>query len=160
MARTTFTSSTGARLNDTGLLLFRLVLGAVFIAHGWQKFHDFGFGGQADAFEGMGIPVPAVSAAIVIVLELIGGVLLLVGAFTRVLGVLFLLDMLGAIAFVHADMGFFAANGGWEFVAVLGAGGLLFALSGAGRFSVDGLVAGRREMTSPARPEAVSSAAA
>ena len=97
MARTTLTPATSLRLNDLGLLLFRLMLGIVFIAHGWQKFHDFGFAGQADAFEGMGIPAPTVSAAIVIVLELVGGVLLVLGAITRVLGVLFFLDMMGAI---------------------------------------------------------------
>lgn len=144
MFRTPLTPAASLRLNDLGLLLFRLMLGGVFIAHGWQKFHDFGIAGQADAFAGMGIPAPTVSAAVVIILELVGGVLLVLGAITRVLGVLFLLDMAGAIYYVHGDKGFFSTDGGWEFVAVLGVGALLFALAGSGRFVIDGAFAARK----------------
>lgn len=140
------TSGPGKRaaLSDLGLLLFRLIVGVVFIAHGWQKLQDNGFGGQADAFEGMGIPAPAVAAAFAIIVELGGGILLLLGLLTPLVGVLLFVQMLGAFIYVHAGMELFVDAGGWELIAVLGFGSLLLAIVGAGRFSLDWLVAGRK----------------
>ena len=129
---------------DVVLLLARLALGAVMIAHGWQKLDQGGFGGTADGFEAMGIPLAPAAAGFAIALEIGGGALVLLGALTPVVGVLWALNMAGAWWFVHRDA-FFAAEGGYEQVLVLGALGLVLAATGAGRLSVDQLLSRPRE---------------
>jgi putative oxidoreductase len=126
---------------DVGLLALRVVLGVVMIAHGWQKLVTNGFGATADGFDMMGIPLPDAAAAFAITVELGGGVLLLVGALTPIVGVLMAADMAGAFWYVHRDA-FFAAEGGYEFVLTLAVLGLGLAALGAGRLSVDRLVTG------------------
>jgi putative oxidoreductase len=129
---------------DGALLLVRLLLGVVLIAHGWQKVFTWGLGGTAQAFAGMGVPLAPVSATYAGVVELVGGALLVLGAGTAVVGVLVVLDMLGAALLVHGANGVMVTGGGWELVGVIGALALVLAAVGAGRFSVDHAVAGRR----------------
>ena len=135
---------TRAALSDLALLAFRVIVGIVFIAHGWQKISEYGFDGQADAFESMGIPAPAVAAAFAIIVEFGGGIALLAGVLMPVVGVLLFIDMVGAFMYVHAGTEIFVDAGGWELIAVLGFGALLLAIVGAGRFSLDWLIAGRK----------------
>jgi putative oxidoreductase len=138
---------------DAVLLLARLALGAVMIAHGWQKLDQGGLGGTADGFEAMGIPLAAAAAAFAIAIEVGGGALVLLGALTPVVGVLWALNMAGAWWFVHQDA-FFVGEGGYEFVLILGVLGLVLAATGSGRLSVDHLLAGKREQAR--QPEAVA----
>ncbi|GMA31515.1 DoxX family protein [Litorihabitans aurantiacus] len=127
-----------------GLLLARVVLGAVMIAHGAQKVFSFTLSGTAASFEEMGVPLASVAGPGLALLELVGGVAIVLGAATRVIGVLFALAMVGAIAIVHLEAGFFASDGGYELVLLLAGVAGALALTGAGRWSVDGLVAARR----------------
>jgi putative oxidoreductase len=131
-------------VRDAALLVARLLLGIVLIAHGWQKVVTNGLGATTQAFTGMGVPAAPVSAAYAGVVELVGGALLLVGAGTAVVGVLVVLDMLGAAVLVHIGNGVMAADGGWELVGVIGAAALLLAAVGAGRYSVDHALTARR----------------
>lgn len=126
---------------DVGLLALRVVLGVVLVAHGLQKL-DQGFAATADGFGGMGIPAPEAAAAFAIGVELVGGVLLLLGALTPAVGVLVAAVMGGAFWFTHRDA-FYAADGGYEYVLTPGVVGLALAATGAGRLSVDHLLAGR-----------------
>jgi putative oxidoreductase len=126
------------------LLVARLVLGVVLVAHGWQKVFTNGLGATAEGFAGMGIPLAPVAAAYAGLVELVGGVLLIAGAATALVGVLVVLDMLGAALLVHVGNGVFASDGGWELVGVIGALALVLAAVGAGRFSVDHALAARR----------------
>lgn len=128
---------------DAVLLVARIVLGVVLVAHGLQKLVGQGFGATAEGFAGMGIPLAPVSAAFVILVEVVGGLALVLGAATALAGVLVVLDMLGAFLFVHAGGGVFVSDGGWELVAVIAAGAALLAAVGAGRFSVDHLAGAR-----------------
>ena len=59
------------------LLVARVLIGIVLIAHGWQKFATYGIGGVTASFEKMGVPLPAVSAVFSAVVELAGGAALL-----------------------------------------------------------------------------------
>ena len=129
---------------DIALLVARLALGAVMIAHGWQKLDQGGLGGTADGFDAMGIPLAGAAALFAIAIEIGGGALLLLGALTPIVGVLWALNMAGAWWFVHRDA-FFAADGGYEFVMILGTLGLVLAVTGAGRLSVDHLLGRQRE---------------
>lgn len=132
-------------VGDVAVVLARVLLGVVLIAHGWQKYFETGISGTAAGFEKIGIPLPTVSAIFAGTVELLGGTLLILGAFSAVVGVLVALNMLGAAMFVHIPKGegIFVKTNGWELVGVIAAGALLLAAYGAGRYSVDGLLAQR-----------------
>lgn len=128
---------------DIATLVARLGLGLVFIAHGWQKFDTNGLDATAAGFEGMGIPIPTVSAYFSTFVELIGGGALILGIFTPIVGILLFLNMLGAFVFVHYEAGVFVGDGGYELVLALGVGALLLAAVGAGRISLDAVFGGK-----------------
>ncbi|AXK46902.1 DoxX family protein [Brachybacterium saurashtrense] len=140
-----------------GLLIARLALGAIFAAHGYQKLVTFGLAGVTDSFRGMGVPAPELVAPVVAIVELVGGIALIAGAFTGIVGLVLALDMLAAALLVHVGQGVFIENGGWELVGALGAGALALAAVGAGRFSLDGL---RRGGSRGARSRSASAATA
>lgn len=137
-------------LTDTALLIARVILGAVLVAHGAQKLFDNGIAATADGFGQMGIPVPQAAAWFAALVEFGGGILLIVGALMPLVGVLVAINMFGAFWFAHREAGVFVTDGGWELVAVIGALGLLLAATGAGRFSVDQVVLGRSRVSQPA----------
>ena len=114
------------------------------IAHGWQKFAQYGIGGTAAGFAKMGVPLPAVSAVYAAVVELVGGLALLAGAGTVIVGLLVVLDMLGAFVFVHVSNGVFVQDNGFELVWAIAAAALLLVAVGPGRFSVDHVLLSRR----------------
>ncbi|MCF4007277.1 DoxX family protein [Corynebacterium uropygiale] len=127
------------------LLLARVGLGVVLTAHGCQKFFEWGMAGTTESFGQMGAPLPGLSAWIAAIIEFFGGILLIAGAFTSVVGILVALNMLGAWLIAHVSAGtIFVAKGGPELVIALGCGGLLLAAAGAGQWSVDALLARRQ----------------
>lgn len=129
-------------LRDFALLLARLGLGVVFVAHGWQKFFDLGLGVVAGQFQTIGVPQPEITAAVVAGVELVAGVALVLGILTPLAGILLAVDMLGAFYFVHATHGPFVENQGWELVVALFVGVVVLAAVGAGRFSLDHVLGG------------------
>jgi putative oxidoreductase len=134
---------------DAALAVGRILLGVVLMAHGWQMVFTYGFAGTTQAMVKMGVPLPPVSAAYASFVELIGGALLILGALTTVVAVLVVLDMIGAAVFSGALATVFAQNGGWELVGMIGVGALMLAAAGAGRFSVDRVLAARRASAAP-----------
>jgi putative oxidoreductase len=121
---------------DAALLILRVVLGIIMLYHGWPKLTNLG--GTIDGFTGMGIPLPALSALFATLAEVGGGLLMLLGALSDVAGLLFAIDMLGAITFVHAKNGFAVNEGGVEWPLALLAMALTVALAGPGRYSIGG----------------------
>jgi putative oxidoreductase len=121
---------------DAALLILRVVLGIIMLYHGWPKLTNLG--GTIDGFTGMGIPLPALSALFATLAEVGGGLLMLLGALTDVAGLLFAIDMLGTITFVHAKNGFAVNEGGVEWPLALLAMALAVALAGPGRYSIGG----------------------
>jgi putative oxidoreductase len=119
---------------DLGLLILRVMLGIIMIYHGWPKVTNLG--GTIEGMAGMGVPAPAVAAIFATVAELVGGLLMVFGAFTDIAGLMFAIDMLGAITFVHAKNGFSVAKGGMEWPLLLAAAALAIALAGPGRYAV------------------------
>lgn len=122
---------------NIALLVARVVTGVVFLAHGIQKVATFGMAGTTASMEANGVPLPEVAAFLVTWVEIIGGVALILGAFTPVVAALLVVDMIGAVFFAHITNGIFVTNGGWELAGILGAISLIFAAIGAGAFSVD-----------------------
>lgn len=128
----------------------RLALAAVFIAHGAQKvLGSFGGSGLKDFTSGQ-TPFPFMKPAwlwlgAAALSELVGGILILVGLFTRVGAFLIACTMLTAVC-VHWPNGFFASNKGYEYPMVLLAMSLALLISGGGVASIDrSLSSGRRK---------------
>lgn len=130
------------RTLDYGLLVIRLALGIVMVAHGGQKLFTYGHAGVAGNFAAMGMPVPQVAAALIIAVEFFGGLLMLAGLFTRYVGAAFAFAMLVATVQVHLPNGFFLP-GGYEFTMTLAAISIGLALTGPGRFSADAAISRR-----------------
>ena len=130
----------------------RATLAIVMFPHGAQKalgwFGGYGWDGTTGFLTGQ-IGMPGVAAAAVILLELLGPFLLLAGLGTRVVAAGFAGLMLGAIATVHAQHGFFMnwggsqAGEGFEYHVLLFGAAVALSLTGGGRWSIDGRLAAR-----------------
>lgn len=127
-------------------LPLRLILGGAFTAHGVQKITN-GVDGFAGMLGGMGIPASGLMAWFVTLLEVVGGLMLIVGALVGVVSVLLILNMLVAMFTVHWSNGFFFNNPGGPGIEVnllYIAGLLALMLMGAGLYSVDAARRGTR----------------
>lgn len=131
-------------VRDAVLLVARLVLGVVLVAHGLQKVFQ-GVSATAEGFGTMGIPLPDAAAVVTMAVELGGGALLILGLLTPIAGLLSAVILAGAVVFAHLGNGIFAADGGWEVAAGLGVGALVLAVVGPGRFSLDRLLLRNRQ---------------
>jgi putative oxidoreductase len=123
------------------LTILRVVVGIVFLAHGWQKVFGFGIHGVAGLFGSVGIPLPLVSAGIVMAVEFLGGALLILGVATRLAAGLNAIDMVVAILTVHLKNGFFAQSMGVEFPLTLLAACVCLMMAGPGAASAEWLFA-------------------
>jgi putative oxidoreductase len=124
-------------LRPLGLLALRVVLGVIFISHGYPKLiHGAGMRGF---FSQHGLPGYFVYVAGI--LEVFGGGLLILGLFTRIVGLLLAVEMAVAIWKVHSGAGLMAVNN-YEFPLALAAACFAIATTGAGAISVDQLLGG------------------
>lgn len=127
-------------VRDFALLILRIVLGAVFVAHGYRRWFQTGMAETANQFAQWGVPQPRLSAYLAGSVELIGGSLLIIGLLTTLVAGALALLAAAAAYFVHLGNGFFAEAGGVEYPVVLAVSLLIVVVFGAGRVSLDGVL--------------------
>jgi putative oxidoreductase len=116
--------------------LLRVAIGLLFLAHAGLKIFVFTPAGTAQFFGSLGLP-PAL-AYLIIAIELVGGVALILGVYSRIAALALIPGMVGAIVLVHGAAGFFFnnPNGGWEYPAFWIVGLLTVALLGDGAYAL------------------------
>ena len=133
-----FATASNRRIN-IALTLLRVVVGAIFIAHGAQKLFVFGFAGVTGGFAGMGVPMAGILGPFVAFVEFFGGIALVVGLLTRPASLGVASTMVVAILLVHLKQGFFNP-GGVEFPLSLLASTIALIVTGPGAWSLDALI--------------------
>ena len=122
------------------LPMLRIVLGAILIPHGCQKlfgwFGGMGFTRFSALFDQLGYKPGAVWVTIVALTELVGGIMLILGLFTRFAAAGVVIFMINAVWFTSAK-GFFWTAGGSEFSILILAVALVFLVRGGGEYSID-----------------------
>ncbi|MDO5731104.1 DoxX family protein [Corynebacterium sphenisci] len=130
--------------HDVALLVLRLGLGIVFIAHGWHKLFFTGPEALGGMFAKSGVPLAGASAWFTAVGELVCGVLLLIGLLTRIAAGVLLFIMVGAYVFVHFGTPLVTDEGGAQLVVVIIAALVVPLLLGPGRISLHHLIRAAR----------------
>lgn len=127
---------TDSRTAPYASLLLRLALGILFLAHFGLKFFVFTPAGTAKFFASLGLPGGL--AYVTMAVELLGAIALILGIYARVVAIVLIPILLGAIFTVHGPAGFFftSPNGGWEFPAFWIVGLLTLALTGDGKYAL------------------------
>ena len=120
--------------------ILRIGLGGILIPHGCQKlfglFGGMGLTANAALFERLGYSPGMFWGTLVGCTEFIGGILLVLGLFTRFAAAAVLIFMIVAVKFTSAK-GFFWGAGGFEFPLLIGICALFFVIRGGGHCSLD-----------------------
>lgn len=119
-------------------LFLRVATGAVFLAHGLIKLDPnvMGVPATVGMVANIGFPAPELFAWLLIIAEVGGGILLILGAYTHWVAKILAFVALVALVTVHLENGF-TGQGGYEFILVLLAASVSLMITGAGKWSVD-----------------------
>lgn len=130
-----------------GALALRIPVGIIFAAHGAQKlfgwFGGYGLEGTGGWMDSIGLSPGVVMAFLAGAAEFFGGIALVLGLLTRPAAFALSIAMLVAIFAVHFQNGLFMSNNGYEFGLALLAASVSLMFSGAGKASVDSMLAKR-----------------
>lgn len=128
-------------------LALRLPVGIIFVAHGAQKlfgwFGGYGLEGTGQWMASVGLEPGYTMALLAGGAEFFGGLALILGLLVRPASVVLAFTMVMAIFAVHISNGLFMSNNGYEYALALLAASVALAISGAGRASLDRIIAGQ-----------------
>lgn len=128
-----------------GPLALRVPVGIIFAAHGAQKlfgwFGGYGLEGTGQFLDTLGLSPGALMAFLAGAAEFFGGLALIIGLLVRPAAAVLAFTMAVAIFAVHFPNGLFLSNNGYEFGLALFAASAALLFTGAGRASLDGLIA-------------------
>lgn len=138
MKQMTQMTQTFDRLRPAAPLVLRVVLGGLFVYHGVDKF-DGGIDMVERMFGSWGVPAPGLTAPLTAIVEIVAGVALVVGAFTRLAALLLAIVMVGALLYVKTDLGIISTDPmpGAELDLALLAGLVALMATGPGIASID-----------------------
>jgi putative oxidoreductase len=126
--------------NSSTTILIRLIVGAVFLSEGIQKFLFPEIRG-AGRFAKIGLPEPEFLGTFVGTFEILSGILILLGLMTRLAAIPTLIIMIVAIATTKADVlaneGFWAMMHGSRTDWSMFLGSIFLIIKGGGRWSLD-----------------------
>ena len=130
-----------------GITVLRIIVGIIFMAHGSQKlfgmFGGYGLEGTGQYMASLGLNPGYLMALLSGSAEFFGGLALFLGLLARPAAVVLIVMLVVAILSVHIHNGLFMANNGFEFgLALLGAA-IAVLIEGAGRVSLDRLIASK-----------------
>lgn len=125
-------------MQDIGLLLARVVTGAILMLHGWARWQD-GIPQQVQILNDLDVPYAEVFGWGTVIFELLGGALMVFGLATPIVGLVLLAQQVMLVVYSTYAQGPYLTDGGYEYNLALGALGLLFLVFGAGRAGVDSL---------------------
>lgn len=128
------------KVSNEVILVARILLVVLFVLFGWSKLTDFS--GTAGYMASLGLPVPTLAAAVVVLMEFFVGLAIVLGFYTRPLALLLALYTLGTALIGHhywtmegadrmANMINFYKN-----ISIIG-GLLLLCVTGPGKYSID-----------------------
>jgi putative oxidoreductase len=124
-----------------GMTALRLMLGIVFFAHGAQKlfgmFGGYGLEGTGKFFASIGLNPGYAMAALAGGGEFIGGILLILGLFSRLAALNTLVISLVGLFTVHLANGFFMSANGFEYILTLAMASVAIIIEGSGKLSLD-----------------------
>jgi len=118
----------------------RIVVGIMFLAHVSAKFQIGAAAVATNVLAKNGIEPALMWGYVIMFLELVGGLCLTIGLFTRFFAAALAIEMLIALLFVHLPKGYAAGAGGYEYVLLIGAVCFTIAMRGGGVYSVDRLI--------------------
>lgn len=138
-----------ARKPEVGLFVLRLAMGAIFFLHGWMKL----FGGQESFVREMlamvGWQMPDWLLLVLAVVEILGGLALILGLFARLAALVLAVEMVVAVLLFHLGQGFFIVAipnvplaFGFEFHVALVGGLVCVAIGGSGVASLQDKIVG------------------
>ena len=122
-------------MKEYASLPLRLILGTVFLMHGYLKLFG-GIDGTINFFSNVGIPLAGFFAYLIGILEFFGGISLILGLFVKLVSSLLAVNMVVATLLVHIPKGFLISNGGAEFTLSLLAGLVTLIIIGEGKLSL------------------------
>jgi putative oxidoreductase len=99
-----------ARFAGLAPLLVRVIVGIIMTAHGWQKLSQMGPAGFGQVLGQIGIPLPGLMGFVVTFVELVGGILLIVGLLSRLGALLLTINLTVAILLVKVNVGLIAPS--------------------------------------------------
>jgi putative oxidoreductase len=118
----------------------RIVIGVMFVMHVSVKLTAGPGAVAANVLAKNGLEPAMLWAYVIIFLELVGGICLIIGLFTRFFAAALAIEMLIALLLVHLPKGYAASGGGYEYVLLIGAACFLFAIRGGGPYSFDRII--------------------
>ena len=120
--------------------LVRVVVGIMFLMHVWGKFNAGAARIAGNFGTNYGLPMPDLFAYTAMGLELVGGVCLIIGLFTRFFAAALAVEMGIALIVAHLPKGYSIGAGGYEYVLLIGVVLLAIAMRGGGPYSVDRMI--------------------
>ena len=155
MIKNTFLSA-GKNYQQSALLFLRLVIGFGFMAHGWAKLSR-GPAGFEKLITQIGVPFPHLMAWVTPLVEVIGGFAIFIGLVVSIAAVPLIVTMLVAMFGIHVHYGFSSIKTigvtpqgplfgppGYEINLLYISGLIALIISGAGKFSMDAILAKRK----------------